>query len=206
MDLRGVAWAPRLCVALLMMSLVGCSSLPPAPATVDQPDDFNYLIGPLDNVDIIVWGNPEVSMSVPVRPDGMITTPLVEDLPASDKTPTDLARDLEEELSQYIRDPVVTVVATGFGGPYDQTVRVIGQAAQPQTLQFREQMTVMDVMITVGGITDFAAGNRARLVRRDGNRVREYRVRLDDLLNGGDISANIEMLPGDILVIPESFF
>jgi polysaccharide biosynthesis/export protein len=209
MECRSLSWLRWLAVLALVVFIAGCARLPfgpTAPAEVDQPDQFRYLIGPLDTINIIVWGNPEVSMSVPVRPDGMITTPLVEDLPASDKTPTQLARDIEEELSRYVRDPVVSVIVTGFGGPYDQTVRVIGQAAQPQALQFREHMTVMDVMIAVGGITEFAAGNRTRLVRREGGRTREYRVRLDDLLNGGDISANVEMLPGDILVIPESFF
>jgi len=198
----------RRCLVIVAIALLatGCTRLPLAPEKVEQPDGFNYLIGPLDTVNIIVWGNPEVSTTVTVRPDGMITSALVEDLPATDKTPTQLARDIEVELSKYIRDPVATVVMTGFGGPYAQTVRVIGQAAQPQALQFREHMTLMDVMIAVGGITDFAAGNRTRLVRNENGRNTQYRIRVDDLLNGGDISANVEILPGDILVIPESFF
>ncbi|MFV8835507.1 XrtA/PEP-CTERM system exopolysaccharide export protein [Aquisalimonas sp.] len=188
--------------------LAGCATpeFQDAPATVDAPVDRDYLVGPGDTVNVIVWGNPELSMSVPVRPDGKLTTPLVEDLPASDRTPTDLARAIENELGTYIRDPVVTVVVTGFVGPFEQQIRVIGQAAEPQALQYREHMTVMDVMIQVGGLTEFAAGNRATLVRTVDGEKEQYRVRLDDLVNGGDISANVEMLPGDVLIIPESFF
>lgn len=194
-------------VAVVAVTVAGCGTThPPAPRSVDAPEDLRYQVGPGDSLNIIVWGNPELSMVVPVRPDGMITTPLVEDLDASDKTPTQLARDIEEDLRTYIRDPVVTVVVSGFVGPYHQQVRVIGQAAEPQAVQYREHMTVMDVMIEVGGLTEFAAGNRTTIVRQENGRERQYRVRLDDLVNGGDISANVEMLPGDILVIPESFF
>lgn len=192
-------------LATVFLSACGTTH-PSAPRTVEAPDDLRYQVGPGDSLNIIVWGNPELSMVVPVRPDGMITTPLVEDLDASDKTPTQLARDIEEDLRTYIRDPVVTVVVSGFVGPYHQQVRVIGQAAEPQAVQYREHMTVMDVMIEVGGLTEFAAGNRTTIVRQENGRERQYRVRLDDLVNGGDISANVEMLPGDILVIPESFF
>lgn len=195
-----------LLAALVAILLAACARGPLAPKNVDVPDQRDYLVGPGDNVNILVWGNPELSMSVPVRPDGKLTTPLVEDLPATDRTPTQLARDIEQELSTYVRDPVVTVIVTGFVGPFDRQVRVIGQAAQPQALQYREHMTVMDVMIEVGGLTDFAAGNRAKIIRTVDGEEKEYRVRLDDLVNGGDISANVEMLPGDVLVIPESFF
>lgn len=192
----------------LALLLAGCATFahPPAPSEVDIPEDRSYLVGPGDSVNIIVWGNPELSMVVPVRPDGMITTPLVEDLDASDKTPTQLARDIEEDLRTYLRDPVVTVIVTGFVGPYHQQVRVIGQAAQPQALQYREHMSVMDVIIEVGGLTEFAAGNRAIIVREEDGAEKIYNVRLDDLVNGGDIAANVPMLPGDVLVIPESFF
>ena len=195
-----------LVLASAVVLLSACATHVPAPPYVDTPIDRYYLVGPGDNVSIIVWGNPELSMAVPVRPDGKLTTPLVEDLPASSRTPTQLARDIEQELSTYIRDPVVTVVVTGFVGPFDQQVRVIGEATQPRALQYREFMTVMDVMIEVGGLTDFAAGNRATIVRTVDGEEKEYRVRLDDLVNGGDISANVQMLPGDVLVIPESFF
>ncbi|SEO97657.1 XrtA/PEP-CTERM system exopolysaccharide export protein [Aquisalimonas asiatica] len=199
---------PGIVAALALLFLAGCGTVshPPAPSEVDIPEDRSYLVGPGDSLNIIVWGNPELSMVVPVRPDGMITTPLVEDLDASDKTPTQLARDIEEDLRTYLRDPVVTVIVTGFVGPYHQQVRVIGQAAQPQAVQYREHMSVMDVMIEVGGLTEFAAGNRAIIVREENGEENIYNVRLDDLVNRGDIAANVPMLPGDVLVIPESFF
>jgi len=157
-------------------------------------------------VDVIVWRNPEVSMAVPVRPDGKITTPLVEDLPASGKTSTQLARDIEQALSKYIQQPVVTVVVTEFVGPYTEQIRVIGEATKPQALPYREEMTLMDVLIEVGGITDFAAGNKARIIRNIEGKQQQFRVRLDDLIRDGDISANVPMRQGDVLVIPESFF
>lgn len=168
--------------------------------------DYNYIIGPGDNVNIFVWRNPEVSQSVPVRPDGKITTPLVEDLQASGKTPTELARKIEEVLGVYIKDPSVTVIVTGFVGPYDQQVRVIGEAAQPKALPFRENMTLLDLMISVGGLTEFAAGNDTILVRRVNGKEMQYRVRIDDLIEKGDISANVHILPGDIMIVPESWF
>lgn len=188
--------------------MAGCGTAPRemAPSTVDAPELEQYVIGPGDSMQISVWGNPELSISVPVRPDGQISTPLVEDVQASGRTPTELARKMEEELSHYLRDPVVTVIVTGFAGPYERQVRIIGEAAAPQALQYREAMSMLDVLIQVGGITDRAAGNRAVLVRREEGALREYRVRLDDLLNRGDISANVDMLPGDVLIIPERFF
>lgn len=187
--------------------LAGCSSAyPPAPVTVAQTPQTDYLIGPGDNLNIVVWRNPEVSITLPVRPDGKISTPLVEDLVAANKTPTHLARDIEKALSKYIQDPVVTVMVTGFGGPFSQQIRVIGQATKPQALQYREKMTLMDVMIAVGGITDFAAGNKASIVRIVNGKQEQFGVRLEDLIRDGDISANVAMLPGDVLIIPESFF
>jgi polysaccharide export outer membrane protein len=143
---------------------------------------------------------------VPVRPDGKITTPLVEDLPASGKTATQLARDIEKVLAKYIQSPVVTVVVTGFVGPYSQQVRVIGEAARPQALAYRENMTLLDVMIAVGGITDFADGNKASILRTGGGNTQQFGVRLIDLVRGGDLSANVQMRPGDVLIIPQSFF
>lgn len=173
------------------------------PADQAAPD---YIIGPGDNVNIFVWQQPDLSVTVPVRPDGRITTPLAEDVAAAGKTPTQLARDMEQVLSAFVRDPVVTVIVSGIVGPYSQQIRVIGQAANPQAIPYRENMTVLDVMIAVGGLTDFAAGNRASIVRVVNGETRQFGVRLNDLVNRGDISANAQMLPGDILVIPETRF
>lgn len=185
--------------------LTGCASNYPTAPAAAASEDYNYIIGPGDNVNIQVWRNPELSMSVPVRPDGKITGPLVEDLVAMGKNPTALARDMEKELSKFIRDPVVTVIVTGFVGPYSEQIRVIGEAAKPQTLPYKQKMTVLDVMIAVGGITDFADGNSATILRTSENNA-QYRVRLKDLVKRGDFSANVEMKPGDVLIIPQSWF
>ena len=194
-------------LAALAALLAGCASkmnLPPAPAQAASPE-YQYLIGPGDALSIIVWRNPDLSSSVPVRPDGKITTPLVEDLPAIGKDPSRLARDIEKALSEYIRDPVVTVIVTSFVGPYREQVRVVGEAARPQALAYRQEMTLLDVMIAVGGITDFADGNAAQLLRTsEGNRL--YSVRLRDLMRRGDLTANVDVKPGDVLVIPQSWF
>lgn len=200
----GIIWAA---VMVVLFGLAGCGTkFPAAPAVATQATQLNYLIGPSDNLNISVWRNPEVSITIPVRPDGKISTPLVEDLVAANKTPTELARDIEKALSKYIQDPVVTVMVTGFGGPFSQQVRVIGQAAKPQALQYREKMTLMDVMIAVGGITPFAAGNSASIVRVVDGQQQQFGVRLESLIRDGDISANVAILPGDVLIIPESFF
>jgi len=167
--------------------------------------DYEYVIGPLDVINITVWRNPELSMTVPVRPDGKVTTPLVDDLTAVGKTPSTLSRDIEKALGKFIRDPVVTVVVTTFVGPASEQIRVIGEAAKPQILPFRRNMTLLDVMIAVGGLTDFADGNRASIVRI-GDGGKSYSVRLRDLVKRGDISANVDMRPGDILIIPQSYF
>jgi polysaccharide export outer membrane protein len=173
------------------------------PANVDTGD---YVIGPLDMVEVFVWRAPDVSVRVPVRPDGKISTPLVEDMIAAGKTPSQLARDLENELRTYIQDPVVTVIVQQFQGPFTQRVRVVGEASQPVSVPYRAHMTVLDVMIDVGGLTQFAAGNNALLIRGTGDTKRVMRVRLDDLLKEGDISANAPVAPGDVILIPESFF
>lgn len=200
-----VKWLACFAIVFPVLFLGGCKTYPPL--TDDRTAaGHDYLIGPGDNVDIIVWRNPEVSMAVPVRPDGKITTPLVEDLPASGKTSTELARDIETALSKYIQQPVVTVIVTEFVGPYTEQIRVIGEAAKPQALPYREEMTLMDVLIAVGGITDFAAGNKARIIRNIEGKQQQFSVRLDDLIRDGDISANVPMRQGDVLVIPESFF
>ena len=194
-----------LVLCIFALGMVGCASrYPPAPASAASPD-YNYIIGPLDTVNIIVWRNPELSMSVPVRPDGKITAPLIEDLPALGKDSTTLARDMEKALSKFIRDPIVTVIVTNFVGPYSEQIRIIGEAARPQVLAYRQKMSLLDVMIAVGGITDFADGNGATILRTaDGNK--QYNVRLKDLLKRGDVSANVEMKPGDVLIIPQSWF
>jgi polysaccharide export outer membrane protein len=184
----------------------GCASktYPPAPKIAASPN-YNYVIGPGDQLSIIVWRNPDLSTTVPVRPDGKISVALVEDLPAIGKDPTTLARDIEKALSKFIREPIVTVVVTTFVGPYSEQIRVIGEAAHPQGLPYRQNMTLLDVMIVVGGITDFADGNQAKLLRpSEGNKL--YSVRLKDLLRRGDISANVDVKPGDVLIIPQSWF
>lgn len=203
----GIRRVRRLAVVAVALLAAGCATgptYPPAPREAGGAE-FNYLIGPLDTVNIIVWRNPELSMSVPVRPDGKVTTPLVDDLPAHGKTPTALARELEKALGKYIRDPVVTVIVTNFVGPASEQIRVIGEAAKPQILAYRKDMTLLDVMIAVGGLTDFADGNAASVFRvSEGGK--SYSVRLRDLIRRGDISANVDMRPGDILIIPQSWF
>jgi polysaccharide export outer membrane protein len=192
--------------AALLAALPGCATNkePPAPKVAATPN-YSYIIGPGDQLNIIVWHNLDLSNNVPVRPDGKINVALIDDMQAMGKDPTTLQRDIEKALSKYVRDPIVTVIVTGFIGPYSEQIRVIGEAAHPQALPYKQNMTLLDVMIIVGGITDFADGNNARLVRAsDGNRI--YNVRLRDLLRRGDISANVDVKPGDVLVIPQSWF
>lgn len=202
----------KLAVAMISVLLVGCGTgggnqLPSADfVPIDEGPGQQYVIGPLDGLSIFVWRNPELSTSVTVRPDGRISVPLIDDLAATGQTPTALARAIEEKLSVYIQNPIVTVIVSGFQGPYAQQVRVVGEATNPRSIPFRANMTLLDVMIAVGGVTDFAAGNRARLVRFEQGVQTEYRVRVDSLLKDGDISANVAILPGDVLIIPESFF
>ncbi|UCV24749.1 XrtA/PEP-CTERM system exopolysaccharide export protein [Ferribacterium limneticum] len=200
-----LVFATKLLIAFVFTwTLIGCSSNPPAPALAATAD-YSYKIGPGDNLNIVVWRNPELSMSVPVRPDGKMSSPLIDDLSAIGKDPTTLARDIEKELAKFIRDPVVTVIVTGFVGPYSEQIRVVGQATKPQVLAYKQKMTILDVMIAVGGITDFADGNRATILRTAENNA-QYRVRLKDLIKNGDVSANVEMKPGDVVIIPQSWF
>ncbi len=189
----------------LLFTLCACSGLPKLPPATYEQSAPLYLIGPGDNISIFVWGNPELSTSATVRPDGRITTPLLEDVPATGFTPTELAREMERRLSHYVRAPIVSVTVGGFVGRPTEQVRILGQAASPQSLPFYEHMTLLDVMIRVGGLTEFAAGNRTVLIRREEGGLQRYRVRLDNLLDG-DITANVDMLPGDILIIPEAIF
>ncbi|MGF1700967.1 polysaccharide export protein [Photobacterium makurazakiensis] len=203
-----------LAFGLLVGSTVGCSStglplLPPATpqaSLTKDISDYKYLIGPGDSLSIFVWGNPEISGNFIVRPDGMISTSLVDDLPASGRTPTDLARSLEAQLSEYVRDPIVTVMVSGFVGPYSEQVRVIGEASDPQAINYRENMTLLDVMVAVGGLTEFADGNDARLIRVVNGQQKQFALNMSDLVRDGDIEANVDILPGDIIIIPEAWF
>lgn len=201
--------ATRIFAALIWISttlLAACGSpnYPPAPATVAS-SDYRYLIGSLDTVNVIVWRNPDLSATVPVRPDGRITTPLVEDIQALGRNPVELARELEKALAKYIRDPQVTIIVTSFAGPFGEQIRVIGEAAKPQAIPYRQNMTMLDVLIVVGGLTDFADGNGAVLVR-GAEKGKQYSVRLADLVRRGDISANVDVKPGDVLIIPQGWF
>lgn len=200
--------AVRLSLAAALVALVGCAgspSHPPAPAQLPSTLDYTYIIGPGDGLQVTVWRNPELSMAVSVRPDGKVSAPLVDELVAQGKTPVQLARDVEKVLAKYVRDPIVTVMVTSYVGPYSEQIRVVGEAAKPQFLPFKNKMTLLDVMIAVGGLTDFASGNKATILRTaEGNK--QYAVRLQDLLKRGDVSANVEMRPGDILIIPQSLF
>ncbi len=188
--------------------VAGCGSSGPSVHDLpwQSPVDYDYLIGPGDRLEIFVWRNPELTQSVPVRPDGKISVPLVEDLPAADKTATQLAREIEHALSKFVRDPLVTVIVSGFQGVYQTQVRVVGQAADPQALPYRDNMTLLDVMIAVGGLTEFAAGNRSKLVRTVDGQTVQATVRLEDLIRDGDISANVPVAPGDVIIIPEAWF
>ncbi len=244
---------------VLIMNLSGCNRYPPLDQKAQLPSDYTYVIGPGDNLEMFVWGNPEVSRAIPVRPDGKITAPLVEELQASGKTPFQLARDVEVELAKFIRNPLVTIIVSGFVGPYSEQVRVIGAfgggggggrnfggggigggvgggigggvggggfggggfggggfgggagggggtynaAAYPYT----EHMTMLDLAITIGSLGNgYGAGNRASIVRTINGEQKQFGVRLEDLIEDGDITANVELLPGDIIFIPESYF
>jgi len=206
--IKYIPWLLALPFAYCLFMLSGCASDPGTTydAKNSQFSETDYVIGAGDAINVIVWRNPEVSIVVTVRPDGKISTPLVEDIVADGKTPSVLAREIESKLSKFIQSPVVTVVVTSFSGPYSEQVRVIGQAAKPQALAYRHGMTIMDVIIGVGGITEFASGNKATIIRNvDGNQ-QKINVRLNDLIKDGDISANMPVRPGDILLIPQSFF
>lgn len=200
---RATRW---ISAALVAASASGCGSVgayPPAPAKVDAPD-LRYQIGPLDTLNVVVWRNPELSATVTVRPDGYVSTPLVPELKAAGRTPSDVSGEIEKALAKYIRDPVVSVVVSGFQGVYADQIRIVGEAAKPQSVPYRRNMTLLDVMIQAGGLTDFADGNGAVLVRGSEN-GKQYSVRLKDLLKRGDISANAAVLPGDIIIVPQSW-
>ena len=187
----------------------GRPELPPAAfvQTREGPGEA-YVIGPLDQLQIFVWRNPELSAKVQVRPDGRITTPLISDMPAVGKTPAMLADDMKLALGEYIKDPIVSIIVENFSGTYSQQVRVVGATAKPASIPYRANMTLLDAMIAVGGLSEFAAGNRARLVRFDKTtgKQREFGVRLNRLLKNGDSTANVRLEPGDVIIIPESMF
>jgi len=212
MNIKSLGSIQVVAASLTLTMLSGCSSLntlPTAstyPSLTTQVSNYQYLIGPGDSVNIFVWRNPEVSGNFLVRPDGKITTSLVEDIPVSGKTPTMLARDIEKSLSKYIRDPIVTVTVAGFVGPYSEQIRIVGEAANPQAINYRQNMTLLDVMVAVGGLTEFADGNGAKLIRVEGGAKNTYQILLEDLIKEGDINANADMLPGDIIIIPEAWF
>jgi polysaccharide export outer membrane protein len=196
--------------ALLLVQGASCSR-PPAPKDIAGGNAVpaaasEYVIGPGDVLQIFVWQNPDLSVTVPVRPDGRISVPLLQDVEAAQKTPPQLSQDIASGLKEFVQQPEVTVIVKEFVGPYSQQVRVIGEAAKPQAIPYRARMSVLDVMIAAGGLTQFAAGNRAMIVRKVGDREEELPVNLDSLLKDGDISANVQVMPGDILIIPQSWF
>lgn len=183
--------------------------LPPAPfVQAKEAPGEAYVIGPLDQLSIFVWRNPELSTKVQVRPDGRITTPLINDMPATGKTPAMLADDLKLALGEYVKDPLVSVIVENFSGTFSQQVRVVGATEKPASLPYRANMTLLDAMIAVGGLNQYASGNRARLVRYDraAGKQSEFGLRISSLLKNGDASANVKLQPGDVIIIPESMF
>lgn len=204
-----------LAVAFILSTLLtGCSpsglqTLPSAtthPSLTKNINNYSYLIGPGDSVNIFVWGNPEISGTFTVRPDGKLSTSLVDDIDASGRTPTELARSIEIHLAEYVRDPIVTVIVQGFVGPYSEQIRVIGEASQPKAINYRENMTLLDVMVAVGGLTEYADGNDARLIRVINGQQHQFALKMGELIRDGNIQANVDILPGDIIIIPEAWF
>jgi polysaccharide biosynthesis/export protein len=191
--------------------LLGCASQTPHPATPPastapaKPADNDYIIGPGDSLEVFVWRNPELSVKVPVRPDGKISTPLVENMVAVGKTPPQLARDMEKVLGEYVREPKVNIILTTATSAFSQ-VKVVGQVMHPQAVPYREGMTVLDVILAVGGLSPYASGNRARIVRVENGQQTTIHVKLADLVNSGDVRANLPLKPGDVLVVPQSMF
>lgn len=201
-----------LCGCIFYVGVNGCSQTGVLPEATTRPslttnvNDYQYLIGPGDSLTIFVWRNPEISGNFIVRPDGKVTTSLVEDIDVAGRTPTMLAREIEEQLSKYINNPRVTVSVNNFSGPLSEQVRVIGEATNPSAVNYTEHMTLLDLMIAVGGLTEFASGNSAKLVRVVDGKQQSFNVKIDDLIRDGDISENVDMLPGDIVIIPEAWF
>ena len=200
--------------AMLSIVLTGCAAgggqqLPPASfVAMQEGPGEEYVIGPLDELTVFVWRNPELGAQVQVRPDGRITTPLITDMPAVGKTPSMLAEDIKLQLSQYIQDPLVSVIVNKFAGTFSQQVRVVGATEKPASLPYRANMTLLDAMIAVGGLSEYASGNRAKLIRfdKESGTQKEFAIRLGDLLKRGDSKANVMLMPGDVIIIPESTF
>ena len=202
------------CLALALVTCLGAAqaaepvadaipAVPPGPAGVAVSPD--YVIGPGDSLQVFVWRNPELTAVVPVRPDGKISTPLVEDMVAVGKSPSGLARDIEKVLAEYVKSPQVNVIVTVPASVFGQ-IKVMGQVLHPQALPYRSGMTVLDAVLAVGGLAPYAAGNRARIVRTENGQQREIKVRLEALTNNGDMKQNLALQPGDILMVPESRF
>lgn len=198
-----------------LTALGGCVStanreLPSATYTnVQSAQSQEYIIGPLDKLNVHVWRNPELSADeIQVRPDGRLTIPLVRDMPAAGKTPTMLQEDIRLQLSQYIQDPIISVIVTEFNGEFNTQIKIVGSTGKPAALPYRANMTVLDAMIAVGGLGEFAAGNKSKLIRTDRRtgKTEEYRLRLTDLLKRGDSKANVLLMPGDTIIVPESTF
>jgi len=198
------AFSRAFCALTLGLSACQGGVAPPAPSaeTATSP----YLIGPGDTLTIFVWRNPELSTDVTVRPDGRVSMPLVEDITATGKTPSELAREVETRLSKYLSSPLVTIMQKQFVGPFSRQIRIIGEAVQPKALAYRANMTLLDAMIEVGGLTRFAAGDRATLVRTIDDKQETYSVQIDSLIRDGDIQSNVPLSPGDIIIIPQRFF
>ena len=210
MKMRGSA----ICVAMLAAGLTACTGgwrggdiqeLPTARLDTVSEAPL-YVIGPLDSISVFVWRNPDLSTSATVRPDGRVTLPLIGEIVAAGTTPTELAEVVEEEMLRYIQQPIVSISVGGFVGQFNQQVRILGEATNPQAIPFRANMTLLDAMIAVGGLTDFAAGNRTTLIRIENGVQKEYRLRINDLIRDGDIEANVQIMPGDVLIIPQSLF
>jgi polysaccharide export outer membrane protein len=193
-------------VCALALGLSACTGGTPPPAPSAETATSPYLIGPGDTLTIFVWRNPELSTDVTVRPDGRVSMPLVEDITATGKTPSELAREVEKRLSKYLSSPLVTVMQKQFVGPFNRQIRIIGEAVQPKALAYRANMTLLDAMIEVGGLTRFAAGDRATLVRTVGDKQETYSVHIDSLIRDGEIQSNVPLSPGDIVIIPQRFF
>ena len=199
-----------ICLGSACLAVVsGCAEKLPAP-----PIDVGaaiapaaaYQIGPLDQLQVFVWRAQDLSVNVPVRPDGRVSLPLVGDLDAAGKTVTELSTEITKSLREFMQNPVVTVTVTSFGSASGQTVQVVGEAGTPTSIPYRTGLTILDVMVAVGGLTEFAAGNDARLIRKDGENEKVYGLRLESLLSDGDLSQNFGVLPGDTILIPKSFF
>ena len=201
--------------ALVSLTLTGCASTTSAPqlapasfVAMQEGPGEEYVIGPLDELTVFVWRNPELGAQVQVRPDGRITTPLITDMPAVGKTPSMLAEDIKLQLSQFIQEPLVSVIVNKFAGTFSQQVRIVGATEKPASIPYRANMTLLDAMIAVGGLSEFAAGNRARLIRfdKESGKQKEFALRLSDLLRKGESRANVMLMPGDVIIIPESMF